>query len=430
MAAMAAGRGLKVSTFVADVTPPLGAPLCYGLVPVASEVVDKLWARGVVLRPAGERPIVLCAVDWLGIGNASRDRWRDVLAKAAGTVPERVALHTVHQHDAPGDDLSAHALLPAGVVLSDNDFARGAALRVAAAVKASKAVAVTSVTGGAAAVSEVASNRRIMGPDGKVAFGRMTACRNSPQCAAPEGVIDPLLRSVSFWAGEKRVATLSYYATHPMSYYGKGGVSSDFVGQARDLQSDTFQVHFTGAAGNIGAGKYNDGAPANRAVLRDRMADAMRRAKAAEKPVALDAVRWVSESVAMPLRTGKGFSEEEIVAAIADTKLDPKQRANHARYLAFLRLTKAGRKIDLTALRLGSFSVLHMPGELFVEYQLAAADMRKGELVATAAYGDYGPMYIGTARAYDEGGYETSAVSRVGPAVEDVLMGAMRKVLG
>jgi hypothetical protein len=258
----------------------------------------------------------------------------------------------------------------------------------------------------------------------------MTSCRNSPQCAAPEGVIDPLMRSVSFWAGEKRVATLSYYATHPMSYYGKGGVSSDFVGQARDLQSDTFQVHFTGAAGNIGAGKYNDGAPANRTVLRDRMADAMRRAKAAEKPVSLDAVRWVSESVAMPLRTGKGFGEEEIVAAIADAKLDVKQRANHARYLAFLRMTKGGRKIDLTALRLGSFSVLHMPGELFVEYQLAAADMRKGELVATAAYGDYGPMYIGTARAYDEGGYETSAVSRVGPAVEDVLMGAMRKVLG
>ena len=427
---MAAGRGLKVSTFVADVTPPMGAPLCYGLVPVASEVVDKLWARGVVLRPAGEKPIVLCAVDWLGIGNGSRDRWRAVLAKAAGTVPERVALHTVHQHDAPGDDLSAHAFLPAGVPLCDVDFARGAAGRVAAAVKTSKAVAVTAVTGGAAAVSEVASNRRILGPDGKVAFGRMTSCRNSPQCAAPEGVIDPLMRSVSFWAGEKRVATLSYYATHPMSYYGKGGVSSDFVGQARDLQTDTFQVHFTGAAGNIGAGKYNDGAPANRAVLRDRMADAMRRAKAAEKPVSLDAVRWVSESVAMPLRVGKGFGEDELVAAIADAKLDSKQRANHARYLAFLRMTKGGRKIDLTALRLGSFSVLHMPGELFVEYQLAAADMRKGELVATAAYGDYGPMYIGTARAYDEGGYETSAVSRVGPAVEDVLMGAMRKVLG
>jgi hypothetical protein len=429
MAVMAAGRGLKVSTFVADVTPPLGTPLCYGLVPAGATVDDRLWARGVVLFPAGERPIVLCAVDWLGIGNASRDRWRALLAKAAGTAPERVALHTVHQHDAPGDDLSAHALLTAGVPLYDLGFAREAALRVASAVKKARPAVVTEVTGGAAAVSQVASNRRILGADGKVTFGRMTACRNSAHCAAPEGVIDPLLRSVSFWGGEKRIATLSYYATHPMSYYGKGAISSDFVGQARDSQKDTFQVHFTGAAGNIGAGKYNDGAVANRAVLMGKMAAAMARAKAAEKPLGWDAVRWVSESVAMPLRVGKGFGEEEIAAAIGDGKLDVRQRANHARYLAFLRLTRAGRKIDLTALRIGSFAVLHMPGELFVEYQLAAAGFRPGELVATAAYGDYGPMYIGTARAYEEGGYETSAVSRVGPAVEDVLMGAMRKLL-
>ena len=73
--------------------------------------------------------------------------------------------------------------------------------------------------------------------------------------------------------------------------------------------------------------------------------------------------------------------------------------------------------------------MVHMPGELFVEYQLAAAKERAGELVATAAYGDYGPMYIGTRRAYDEGGYETTAVSRVAPAVEDVLLTAVRKLL-
>jgi hypothetical protein len=340
-----------------------------------------------------------------------------------------VALHTVHPHDAPGDDKTAFALLPKGAALYDEGSAAKAVARTAAAVKVAKPITVTQVTGGAAEVTEVASNRRILGPDGKVLFGRMTACRNSPQCAAPVGVIDPLLRSVSFWAGEKRVATLSYYATHPMSYYGKGGVSCDFVGLARNRQTDTFQVHFTGAAGNIGAGKYNDGAPANRAVLTERMASAMARAKAAEKPLALDAIRWMAESVAMPLREGKGFSEAEVVAAIGDEQLEARQRANHARYLAFLRLTKAGRKIDLTALRLGAFSILHMPGELFVEYQLAAAEMRKNELVATAAYGDYGPMYIGTARAYDEGGYETSAVSRVGPAVEDVLLTAVRKLL-
>jgi hypothetical protein len=399
------------------------------LVPPAASVSDPLSARGVVLLPGGQRPIVLCAVDWLGIGNTSRDRWRVALAKAAGTTPDRVALHTVHQHDAPGDDAAALALLPAGIPLSPDAFALEAMGRVAKALRGAKAVTVTEVTAGAAEVQEVASNRRILGSDGRVAFGRMTACKGSTQCAAPEGVIDPLLRSVSFWSGGRREVTLSYYATHPMSYYGKGVVSADFVGQARDRQTDTFQVHFTGAAGNIGAGKYNDGSVPMRPVLVDRMAAAMAAAKAAERPIPFGEIRWETQAVAMPLRVGKGFGEEELVAAIADPKMELKQRANHARYLAFYRLTKAGRRIDLSALRLGSFAVLHMPGELFVEYQLAGAAKRPGELVATAAYGDYGPMYIGTSRSYAEGGYETSAVSRVGPEVEEVLTLAMGALL-
>lgn len=51
--------------------------------------------------------------------------------------------------------------------------------------------------------------------------------------------------------------------------------------------------------------------------------------------------------------------------------------------------------------------------------------------VVMAAYGDYGPGYIGIASAYLEGGYETSQrASRVAPEVEEVLMGAMRQLLG
>ena len=420
-----APRGLRVATFSADVTPPLGAALCYGLVPVASSIADPLSARGVVLWPSGQLPIVLCAVDWLGIGNHSRDRWRAALAKAAGTVPDRVALHTVHQHDAPGDDATAQALLASGVALGPDAFALQTVAKVARAVRLAQPVAVTSVTAGAVPVVDVASNRRILGGDGKVQFGRMTACQNSPLCHAPAGVIDPLLRSVSFWAGPRRYATLSYYATHPMSYYGQGAVSADFVGHARNQQTDTFQVHFTGAAGNIGAGKFNDGAVAMRPVLAERMAAAMAGAKAAEKPIPFTDVRWISVPVALPLRTGAGFFEADLTTELTD----PKQRLNQARYLAYYRLTKAGRKIDLSALRLGSVSIVHMPGELFVEYQLAAAAERPSEMVATAAYGDYGPMYIGTRRSYDEGGYETSAVSRVGPDVEEVLRNATRQLL-
>ncbi len=73
-----------------------------------------------------------------------------------------------------------------------------------------------------------------------------------------------------------------------------------------------------------------------------------------------------------------------------------------------------------------------MPGELFVEYQLAAQKMRPNAFVCMAAYGDYGPGYIGTSIAYSQGGYETgfsTPVSRVSPRVEAVLMTAMQHLL-
>jgi hypothetical protein len=74
--------------------------------------------------------------------------------------------------------------------------------------------------------------------------------------------------------------------------------------------------------------------------------------------------------------------------------------------------------------------MLSLPGELFVEYQLAAKQMRPDLHVMMAAYGDYGPGYIGTSAAYSEGGYETAAgSSSVGPEAEVVLMTAMESLL-
>jgi hypothetical protein len=103
---------LKVGTFQIDATPPLGSPLCDGLCPPAKEIVDRLSARGVVLV-TDEKPIVLCAIDWVGTGNGGYNAWRKALAKAAGTTESRVAVHCLHQHDAPGCDFDAEDLLAA-----------------------------------------------------------------------------------------------------------------------------------------------------------------------------------------------------------------------------------------------------------------------------------------------------------------------------
>ena len=105
-----AAEPLTIATFQADVTPPIGSPLCDGLVKPAATIVDPLSARGVVLFGEG-KPIVLCAVDWVGIGNGGHDAWRAALADAAGTSVDRVVVHTLHQHDAPGCDFTADEIL-------------------------------------------------------------------------------------------------------------------------------------------------------------------------------------------------------------------------------------------------------------------------------------------------------------------------------
>jgi hypothetical protein len=98
--ALGADSPLRIATFTADITPPIGTPLCDGLVMPAKEIVDPLSARGVVLLTSG-KPIVLCAMDWVGIGNSGYDAFRMALAKAAGTSVDRVCVHCLHQHDAP-----------------------------------------------------------------------------------------------------------------------------------------------------------------------------------------------------------------------------------------------------------------------------------------------------------------------------------------
>ena len=184
------------------------------------------------------RPVVFVAVDWCEIRNLAFVRWQSVLAEAAGTLPERVMLCTVHQHDAPVADLEAEEILRAGNAkgtVCDPGFHEVAVQRVAQALRASLASArrITHIGLGQAQVERIASNRRYLMPDGSVRFDRTSGTRNELAAAAPENLIDPWLKTLSFWDGDAPIAAVSGYAVHPMSYYGKGDVSADFPGLAR-----------------------------------------------------------------------------------------------------------------------------------------------------------------------------------------------------
>jgi hypothetical protein len=404
--------------------------------PVRS-IVTPLTSRGVVLIGA-DKPIVLCAVDWIGIASGGYDEWRQALADAAGTTIDRVTVHTLHQHDGVRFDPTAEALLESvghGNEHLDNAPARRAIKEAAAAIRAAvpKAAPVTHIGVGSAKVEKVASSRRILGPDGRVKIARMSATRNPAAQEAEEGVIDPMLRLVSLWDRDRPLVAMTYYATHPQSYYGKGDVHYEFVGMAREwraAESNCPHVHFNGAGGNVAAGKYNDGSPERRPILAQRLADGMRKAWEAtqKQPIKASDVAWRSVPVRLPV--SKNLDPTQLRETLKRPAADPRAHLIAAAHLAWLDRSAAGRTIDVSCLRLGSTHVLHMPGELFVEYQLAAQKMRPAENVCMAAYGDYAPGYIGTAIAYTQGGYEVGVnASRVAPEVEPVLMDAMRELL-
>lgn len=420
VSAAPATRGVTIALFSVDVTPPLGHPLCGGMVKPAERVDDPLFARGFVLR--SEETVVFAALDWTELRNETWDRWRDALARAAGTTRERVLVHCVHQHDAPYADLEAQTRLD-GVGLRgfhvDPAFHARTLEAVAAAVRAAEARPVTHLGLGAGEVERVASNRRVE-LNGRVSFRRYSRTHDAAVRAAPEGLIDPLLRTISFWDGERPLAALSLYATHPMSAYGGGGISADFPGLARALRQkelpDVLQIYASGCAGDVTAGKYNDGA-ASRPVLAERLRSGMERAWRATKRVPIDRVRARVARAAFELRPGPS--------------LDPAAKKDH-NLNAALGLSWAkriGRPVDVPSLDLGPARLLLLPGEAFVEFQLEAARLRPDLFVATAGYGDCGPGYIPTESARREGYVEEHGYCGVGPGAEAVLKAAIAELL-
>lgn len=416
-----------ISTFSADVTPPIGHPLLAGLCPPAASVADPLFAKGLVLY-GGDKPLVICCVDWCEIRNSSHDRWRAALAEAAGTTPDRVLVSCVHQHDAPLADLEADRILRDHGLpdrITDPDFHERAVRGVAAALKGAPSRRVTHLGLGRAKVEEVASNRRTIGADGKPRHDRMSACRDPKLREQPEGTIDPWLRAISFWDGNRALAVLSSYAVHPMSYYRTGQVSADFPGLARRRRQEddpeVLQIYASGCSGNVIAGKYNDGERKTRVVLADRLYRGMKAAWEATERRPLDRLAFRSA----PLRIESRYTPAEL-----EKKLDPAvpadQRVRAAMGLAW---SRRARPLDLPVVDFGGAQLALLPGETYVEYQLHAQELRPDAFVMALGYGECAPGYIPTERHREERDSNLDDWCWSAPGSEPALKAALRTAL-
>lgn len=426
---------LRLAVFRADVTVPLNHGMMGGAW-LSKRVVDPLEANGFVLL-GGEAPVVFVSVDWCEIRNEACERWQSVLAEAAGTTRDRVMVMTVHQHDAPVADTGAEKLLrDRGLTgtICDPEFHGRAVQSVASALRTSltSAQPLTHIGTGQAKVEKVACNRRYVTPDGKIHFGRTSRTGDAAAIAAEEGLIDPWLKTLSLWNGDAPLAAVSFYAVHPMSYYGDGEVSADFPGMARRMRQrdlpGVLQIYCSGASGNVTAGKYNDGSRENRAVLAGRLHDAMTHAFQNTVRHPAESYSFRSTLLRLEPRNDAGFSPAELEAKLAPATA-PFQQCLAAMGLNWRRRADAGHRIQIPVIDFGPAQILLLPGESYVEFQIAAQATRPDSFVCVAGYGEGACGYVPTEQHFAEGDSNLSDWCWVAPGSEARMLEVVRQVL-
>ena len=433
---VAAGKpgDLRLATFRFDVTPPKGHSLCGGWIRPVVGVDDPLEAMGYVLLGVG-KPIVVCVVDWTGLANSAHIQWRKALADAARTAIDRVAVQCVHQHNAPFACMDAQAIVQEQGDLPDivnpvffDRCLKNAGDAVTKSLK--KTTPVTHIARGEARVEKVAANRRIIGLNGKLVSQRGSSSRKPEHHRFPEGLIDPMLKTVAFYSGNKKLVASHFYACHPMSYYGDGRVSADFCGLARrrmqKQEPDCLHIYFNGCGGNIGAGKYNNGSKEARVELTQRMFDGITTSNATLKPEPIRSFEWETEDILPPL--DPRFNEEQLLVGIRNKTNRVVARNRPSYTVAFIRRVKEGIPITLSSLHVNDISILHLPAESFIEYQLRAQAIAPNRFVACAAYGDGGPWYIPVKEAYPQGGYAVG-VAWCSPQIDPLMSNGIQTLL-
>ena len=444
----------KIATFSVDVTIPIGHPCMGGGISPAKSVADPLFAKGFVLTGA-EKPFVLVAFDWCEIRGTSFEKWKRALADAAGTEPQRVLVTSTHVHDAPVMDEDAEKLLrdmeaagawkdipppdPKAAIqiasVCQPAFNDACIAKVAASVREAMQHLrrVTHFGTGRAKVERIASNRRFITSTGAVSYGRFSRSTNNEAQDADEGDIDPWLRTLTFWDGDTAVCALHSYAVHPMSAYGAGKVSADFPGEARaqmqQAHPEVLQIYTTGCAGNVTAGKYDTGDPANRPVLAGRLRDAMERAWKDTQRTPLASATFKRALMPLGARATPKHTEEILRQRLA-AGATPFSRAEAAMGLAWYERVKRGHRVEVPAIEFDRTHVLMLlPAEAYVEFQIFAQELRPDAFVMTMGYGECGPGYIPIDRAFRENDGNLNDWAWTPPGSEAVMKDAIRAVL-
>jgi hypothetical protein len=430
----------RAGAALVDVTPEAGVHLggTWGTLRRAEILCDRLYARALVLELTGRKLCYLQA-DLEIITARWADRIRQEVHQRCGIPPAdcMVALPQIHSVPPLGNFLLGDELPN---IPPEHEYLRGSQTpfcefavqkMVAAAVLANQRLVPVTMGFGRALRDDLAFNRRGIRRNGTACMPRLFSSFQKPlgptEILCLEGPMDPEVGLVAFKnSAGKIIACLLHYTCHPVNVFAnmQNALSADWPGTwAEGMQrlagKECVPLIVNGCCGNI-----NPWPPFTPDFIPDhrRMGGELTRTtKAILKTIAyqnIDALNGMSRCLALPLKTAAAEDRKAAEVMLAEHPQPLWQKENPAKVednwmdAAMLMSVELERervpdfRYELQVFRIGPVSLIGLPGEPFVEGQLAIKQASPAALNLVAHCANAYAGYIAPREAYARGGHE------------------------
>lgn len=423
-----------------EVTPEAGAHLggTWGTLRRAEILCDRLYARALVMELNG-RKLCYIQADLEIITQRWGDRIRQEVHQRCGIPPAdcMVALPQIHSVPPIGNFILGDELPNVPPELeylrgSQTLFCEFAAQKmIEAAVLAQQRLVPVTVAFGRALRDDLAFNRRGIRRDGTACMPWLFSALQQPlgptEILCMEGPMDPEVGVVAFKnPDDQLIACLLHYTCHPVNVFAltKNALSADWPGSwaegvRRFAGKDCVPLIVNGCCGNINPWSpfEPDFIPDHRRMGRELT----RTTRAILKTIKyrkIEALNSMTRHLALPLKTASVEDRKAAEALLAEhpqplwQKQNPAQVEGEWMDAAMLISVEMERerspdyRYELQAFMIGPVSLIGLPGEPFVEGQLAIKQASPAALNLVAHCANAYAGYIAPLEAYARGGHE------------------------
>ena len=437
---MAASPSLRAGAALVDITPKAGTHLggTWGVLRAAQVVAEPLYARALVFESGG-RKLCFVAPDLEIVTRKYTDRIREAASAQCGLEPDAVMVHFPQPHSTPpvgnfilGDELPG--------IPPEHEYLRGSqseycefavAKIIEAIVQANDDLRPVKIAAGSAVRADLAFNRRGITRDGKATMPWLYSSQQKPLGPTDirylEGPMDPEVGVLCARDDDLHmVAMLLHYTCHPVNVFAltKHVVSPDWPGIWAEQMQERFgpeciPLVLNGCCGNINPWPpfTPDFVPDHRRMGRElaETAGSVIQTLEFRDTAALD---WRVRNLKLPLKKANPEDRAKAEKLLADHPEPVWDDGNPPRVghewmdAAMLMSVEIERErspdydYEIQVLRVGDVAFVGLPGEPFVEGQLAIK-------IGSPAYPTYVAHgttdfsgYIAPRESYPHGGHE------------------------